>query len=322
MSANIDAAKECIDKGPPWIGESGFKAKETVKAAGGKWHADTKQWKAVDLQGLVALINTGVWLPCDISPRVALCVVEVVKHREKDKEAEAERARKKAELAKAARQDAFNKSSARSDLMIPPNEQSLLDAAYSHGITDAMIDDSGTWGMLGPRSGISDINRLHRGVNLNIVTWEEIRSGAAAIRNKSSSSNKRTGGGQAGQAGVKRGEGKVRGDTGHTSLGKRQMSGRSAAAEAPASICDCGGGTRSTEQGKLQKHVEHDMPKKKPHVPITYIYTASCPTCGMKLDSREQFGLECNCGIWARCNRCFIPLREGTYCKGCIPLMV
>ena len=38
MSANIEAAKACIDKGPPWIGESHYKVKETVKTAGAKWH--------------------------------------------------------------------------------------------------------------------------------------------------------------------------------------------------------------------------------------------------------------------------------------------
>jgi hypothetical protein len=48
-----------------------------------------------------------------------------------------------------------------------------------------------------------------------------------------------------------------------------------------------------------------------------YIYARLCNACGILLDSRLQFGLECDCELefnWNSCNRCFIPVRNNDSC--------
>jgi len=47
-------------------------------------------------------------------------------------------------------------------------------------------------------------------------------------------------------------------------------------------------------------------------------YTLLCDACGAKVDSRLQFGLECECGFWSRCDCCFIPLWRGSCCSSCV----
>lgn len=50
-------------------------------------------------------------------------------------------------------------------------------------------------------------------------------------------------------------------------------------------------------------------------------YTHACDECGVLLDSRLQFGLECDCPFrreWKMCVTCFVPIREETTCQKCV----
>ena len=45
-----------------------------------------------------------------------------------------------------------------------------------------MVKATRAYEHLGPRSGISDVRRLFRGINLGIISWELLRSGEASSR--------------------------------------------------------------------------------------------------------------------------------------------
>lgn len=51
-----------------------------------------------------------------------------------------------------------------------------------------------------------------------------------------------------------------------------------------------------------------------------YAYVARCDACKLLLDSRLQFGLECDCAMacaWTACHACFFPTRPGAACRNC-----
>ena len=53
-----------------------------------------------------------------------------------------------------------------------------------------------------------------------------------------------------------------------------------------------------------------------------FTYARGCKGCGVMLDSRMQFGLECDCAppqsLWKSCHSCFYPLRENEECTFCV----
>jgi hypothetical protein len=52
----------------------------------------------------------------------------------------------------------------------------------------------------------------------------------------------------------------------------------------------------------------------------TYVYVTRCKKCNILLDSRLQFGLECDCGmnlVWEPCAACLVPKRPGKSCGQC-----
>lgn len=55
----------------------------------------------------------------------------------------------------------------------------------------------------------------------------------------------------------------------------------------------------------------------------TYRYTKRCTDCNILLDTRLQFGLECDChgeaGCWSSCHGCFAPVKRGAVCEKCLP---
>jgi hypothetical protein len=76
MSTEEDAARQYVDSGPPYLGESHFRNKDAVKGNGGRWNSDHKKWEARDLQSLRALIKSNLWTPCGFSRAAAYCMVE------------------------------------------------------------------------------------------------------------------------------------------------------------------------------------------------------------------------------------------------------
>lgn len=76
MSEEVYAAKQYVDSGPPYLGESHFRDKDAVKANGGRWNSDHKKWEARDLHSLRALINSKLWTPCGFSRGAAWYMVD------------------------------------------------------------------------------------------------------------------------------------------------------------------------------------------------------------------------------------------------------
>ena len=60
----------------------------------------------------------------------------------------------------------------RTFLGIPDDEPHLLAEALSNGVDSEMVKATRAYEHLGPRSGISDVRRLFRGINLGIISWE------------------------------------------------------------------------------------------------------------------------------------------------------
>jgi hypothetical protein len=70
-------AEAVLSNGPPWVGDSSFRDKAVVKAAGARWDGDNKKWAAHSEQALASLIRTGVWIPVGCSGDVAAAILKV-----------------------------------------------------------------------------------------------------------------------------------------------------------------------------------------------------------------------------------------------------
>lgn len=282
---------ERCKKDKVYLGESHFSSKDAVKRAGGRWHADTKQWKATDEDSLLCLIDSGVWLPVGFTAKEALAVRAIIRQRDA---VEAKRIHDQ-EVAARRKPDGPTEQqlldTARRDLCVPDDDPKELEEVGKHGVTPEMVTDTARWAMLGPRSGISDVSRLLRGIRFGIVNYADIFSGKAARDMRGDVKKPKTTGEQGGRGktGVKRGE--------QDSIGGAHKQKKQRVDVAPAKPC---------APTPVRKVVE-------------YRYTVTCRDCGRVVDSRLQF-VECGCpGIveWSRCNVCFLPMQQGNLCSGC-----
>eukprot|EP00966_Prymnesium_polylepis_P037351 867419-Prymnesium_polylepis.1 len=126
-----------LNKGPPFVGDSTYNNRFKVKQNGGKWHADTKKWKAINEAALLALIDSEVWMPCGFMPKDALLIRSVIA--ERDAERDAGCARKQKCISKSTcldKQELLDH--ARRDLCVPDNEPDSLAEVADHGVTPAM----------------------------------------------------------------------------------------------------------------------------------------------------------------------------------------
>jgi len=280
----MEALAEAILKaGAPWAGESKFADKETVKRLGARWDSEKKKWAARDEIVLRALIESGAWLPCGVGSDVAQAMVALVHKR--DASAADQLIRERAEAQKE-QNKGKSVMDVRKELQIPEDEPEMLQLAAEHGVDAATVTKSGLWTFLGPRSGISDARRLVRGVvRLELASWQQVASGEAADRDAS-----RTGGDRQ-DKGVKREVKRV----------KRQ---------------EC------VHQGRAQENLPSrpDPSINRVKRPAEFRYTKRCEDCGVALDSRRQFGLECECAgerAWRSCESCMIPVRKAGLCTAC-----
>lgn len=278
-----------------FLGDSHYVNRNTIKRAGAKWHADTKQWKAVDEAGLLLLIDTGVWMPVGLSQKEALAVRSVVERRDA-KEAAQVRLKQTKELRESKQvskevSEEKRLGNARRELQVPDDEPHELLQAAKFGVTQEMVTESAQWPSLGPRSGISDVRRLARAVRLKIVSYEDVVLGKTSTTMRGKASDSKTG------------ERAHKGDTGV----KR------------------GGSSSTVAASHMQKCYETSVALKKPRVAVPakkrveYKFTVKCGDCGKEVDSREQF-VECGCpyvATWSRCSLCFLPTRQGNMCEGC-----
>jgi hypothetical protein len=77
---------------------------------------------------------------------------------------------------------------------------------------------------------------------------------------------------------------------------------------------------------KFDRRGENDLkfnPRKDKEVALNgsvLTYARFCDDCNVLMDSRLQFGLECDCAFgcaWNACNTCFMPVKYGDACPHC-----
>lgn len=304
--SNADRAEKIVTKGPPWEGVAHFKSVECLKRVGAKWNPKTKTWKATSYDMLAALVETGCWLPVGCDPETSILIPYVIRRQKMREEARQKRERESAQLEKEWHAKERELVAKRRQYEIPPNESEIVALLAEKGVTEQTIEASYEWECLGPKSGLSLASRLKRGVDLKILTWDEVVRGTV-LRLVSNTGKKRGRGAQ----GVKREKKPVRKEKVTFLDDEEEEEGRTAAAAA-----------------SRPHYSSNHSPKSKvtPQQPVKYVYQATCNTCSRRLDSRHQFGLECACGPWGRCIRCFVPmqgvLKGDVHCAGCAVVMV
>ena len=178
--------KSYLAKGPPWLGESTFSQKETVKKNGGKWNQESKKWAASTEDSLVKLIESGAWKPCNcpylLPQHIVTFLTKTKKKETKHSLVDTITIYKEHPLKERAstQVDAI----VRRELKIPSNETCLLLRAARNGVALDLITQSVSWRALGPRSGISDVSRFFRGIDLEVISYEDAISGNAEADNK------------------------------------------------------------------------------------------------------------------------------------------
>lgn len=73
----MDFAKEYLESGPPYAGDSHFRDKDRVKQLGARW-GDNKKWVAHTHEALKALIESRLWTPCGLGSSGAADVVNLL----------------------------------------------------------------------------------------------------------------------------------------------------------------------------------------------------------------------------------------------------
>ena len=284
-----------LDKGPPWLGDSGFADKDHIKTAGGRWDGASKKWRAPDEPSLIALIGGGKWRPTGCDSIFAGEVVRYI-HRRDQLTERTQKTKQTACKTTTNQTETEHNSVVRNDLMILPDEPDLLAEALRHGVNQEMVRSTGMYTNLGPRSGISDVRRLFRGIQFGIVTWDKLKNGEAA-RIGCDHHNKKMK-----KAHTKSG---VVGQVQHKSDG---------------------GGTNDIYVQRAAMGATTTMENsKRVEKPVTYNYKAKCDTCNTTLDSRLQFGLQCECfssPTWYACGRCFTPIKAMGQCEPCVNVVI
>ena len=340
-------ARHYLDKGPPFLGESDFRAKVVVKDAGARWDGAFKKWTAPDVLTLCRLVHTGYWMPVGLSPRDALRLADIVKEQACAEETAAEKKLSHATLKKGKQSQTGVAQTGKClteywlpvelprRLALRPSEsvkeractkEAMAEKKHSHAILKNAEQDRNRAAQttrtdldVPPNEPEIMEKVLAHGVTAEVVsesaTWSFLgpRSGISDARRVVRGVS----------LGVVRWEEIISGDARI----------RSSIATAPKSTGARGGergvkrgrreeGVCTLEFGPKAKQAQQEQPPQrlaqlwKP--PLSYCYTAKCGDCNSTLDSRLQFGLECGCGkLWVRCGRCFVPMASGVNCVAC-----
>ena len=78
MLSEQSFARSFLRKGPPYIGESDFKHKETIKANGGRWNSEFKKWEARTNEDLEKLIKCKLWIPMGMTAEGAESILSAI----------------------------------------------------------------------------------------------------------------------------------------------------------------------------------------------------------------------------------------------------
>lgn len=179
-----------VQSGPPWWGNSLWRDRASV-ARYGRWDADKRQYKAPNEHALLKLLETGLWCPTAVAQHQQQ-FVEYLHGRKQQRdalEAEAraqEQARAKAQAIarlrrrheeererelQQARDDKIKALSknhhVRRELGVVEDQPEVVHQLLEeYGVTADQIAASGNLAELGPRSGMSDAERVRRAFQL------------------------------------------------------------------------------------------------------------------------------------------------------------
>lgn len=200
-----------VQSGPPWGGNSMWRDRATVSKYG-KWDAASGQYKATTEHALLKLLETGLWCPQAVLAHKEQ-FVEYLHRRRAERAAEDARLRReederqkskaiakmrrdedeeKERLVKKAREDrtkALSKNhQLRRDLGILDDQPEIVTELFDrYGVTAAQIAVSGKLADLGPRSGMSDAERVRRafvlGQGAGIMPHDQLRKLLADLAN-------------------------------------------------------------------------------------------------------------------------------------------
>ena len=179
-----------VCRAPPYLGESDFADRETLRTLGAKWVASEKLWGAPNVSVLAALLKSELWFPLDLGYEQCTQLLALLASRERKARAkaeaeaerrrilEAEERRKADQLAEARRLDAERRAAAaakeeeeraealRNRTNALPPEPDEVAAMRAFGVDADTVLKSAAWDSLGPNFGISLEARILRYLDL------------------------------------------------------------------------------------------------------------------------------------------------------------
>ena len=137
--------------------------------AGGSFDGKTKQWYSTSEKVWLAMYRTGMWRPWTAKADISLICEKLRERDEAVKKAIEEASSKKKPSETQVEQHL------RRELRIPDDDPlKLATLEREHGVSADVVDRSGRCARLGPRSGISNADRVLRGLRLNVITAPEL----------------------------------------------------------------------------------------------------------------------------------------------------
>ena len=284
---NSEHAKRYLVAGAPFLGQSHPDRRHQLKDLGARWDSSSRCFAAPTREALALLAESGLWTAHGLDSLQTYRLGALARAAMAAAAAAAAAKKKVEDERRIAAATARAEANARAMLGVKDDEPELLELARQHGVTDAMIKETETWSQLGPRSGISNVRRVRRGITFGKTTWEEIASSEAAARMNRELRKP------------------VKKDTG--ARAKKRVT-QVEAAVAPAQVSQV-----SRDAAKRAKRGEPAVVYR----PVTH-----CDECHHCIDSRWQFGMECHCSdglSWKPCMRCQLPLFKSlvSYCEDC-----
>ena len=193
-SCAASRAKKFMASKPPYFGMSEKEDNAAIKEAGGKWHRERKSWYAPDLKTALDLLRTEVWVP--FLPNGCVPFERGAETSKLAKELAAKlgepqrggcggapaSASYPSDETKPTETEDQARKRMKTELQIEDDEPRFLDA-IGEELTSQQLEASAFVVELGPRSGLSNARRVHRGVVfLKLFGWEDLRRKIAEVQ--------------------------------------------------------------------------------------------------------------------------------------------
>ena len=263
---------------PPYFGLSEKRDSATVKAAGAKWQREKKSWYAPDMATVLALLRTEAWVPFLPNSCVPFERGAETSKLTKELTRRLSKTHGKTSLPHLlpSQQDAscetveHERKRTRRELQIEDDEPHFLEAIGSH-LTAEELEDSAFVTELGPRSGLSNARRVHRGVLfLNLMDWQTLRLRIAETR---------------------RNDAPPRPTQPHAFA-------KNARSSAP--LRDKHKSAEPEQDASGSRLCISKVPAKRQHMGCVRV---ECGRCGGAVDTAQQF-VACKCDEWIVCSQC------------------